>query len=63
MKNTIRQVFHSGKFLVGFYIFLFILLLCIIYPLIITYDPLEMVGSGNFYKPAFNLSQHQGLFK
>lgn len=59
MKNTIKQVFHSGKFLVGFYIFLFVLLLCIIYPLIVTYDPLEMVGSGNFYKPGTYISQQE----
>ncbi len=56
MKNTIRQVFHSSKFLVGFFIFLFILLTVIIYPLIVTADPLEMVGNGNFFKPGTYVS-------
>ncbi len=59
MKNTIKQVFHSGKFLFGFVIFVLILVICFVYPLIITYDPLEMVGAGNFYKPGTYLSQQE----
>lgn len=57
MKNTIKQVFRSGKFLFGFVIFILILLMCIIYPIFVTYDPLEMVGAGNFYKPGTYISQ------
>ena len=34
MKNTIKQIFHSGKFVTGFVIFLAILLTIIIYPLV-----------------------------
>ena len=59
MKNTIKQVFHSGKFLFGFVLFALILLICFIYPLIVTYDPLEMVGNGNFYKPGTYVSQEE----
>ena len=33
MKNTLRQVFHSSKFVVGFAIFVAILLTMLIYPL------------------------------
>lgn len=57
MKNTLKQVFHSGKFLFGFGIFLFILLVIFIYPVIITNNPLEMVGNGNFFKPGTYISQ------
>ena len=33
MKNTLKQIFHSGKFVVGFVIFSFIVLTVIIFPL------------------------------
>jgi len=51
MKNTLRQVFHSGKFLFGFIIFSGLLLTTIIYPMIIKYKPLEMIGTGTFFEP------------
>ena len=47
MKNTIKQIFHSGKFVTGFVIFLAILLTIIIYPLVVAKDPLAMIGNGN----------------
>ncbi len=56
MKNTLRQVFHSPKFVIGFVIFAGLLLTTIIYPLIVTTDPLEMVGNGNFFKPGTYVS-------
>lgn len=56
MKNTLKQVFHSGKFLFGFVIFMFILLTCIIYPIFVTADPLAMLGQGNFFKPGTYVS-------
>ncbi len=59
MKNTLKQVFHSGKFLTGFIIFVFILGMCIIYPLVVTNDPLEMVGNGNFYEPGTYILQEE----
>ncbi len=61
MKNTIKQVFHSGKFLFGFIVFIIILALCIFYPIFVTYDPLEMVGAGNFYKPGTYISQEEAV--
>jgi hypothetical protein len=50
MKNLIKQVFHSPKFVVGFVIFFIMFFMIIFYPLFITADPLDMVG-GLFYKP------------
>jgi ABC-type dipeptide/oligopeptide/nickel transport system permease subunit len=55
MKNMIKQVFHSPKFVIGFVIFMFMLLTIIFYPLFITADPLDMIG-GLFNKPGTYLS-------
>ncbi|MSS14557.1 ABC transporter permease [Porcincola intestinalis] len=57
MMNTIRQVFRSAKFVTGFVIFIAIILLTILFPLFITYDPLDVVGNGNFYPPGTYISQ------
>ena len=56
MKNTIRQVFHSSKFVVGFVIFAAILLTMLIYPLINPGNPLQMIGVGTFAKPGTYVS-------
>lgn len=56
MKNTLRQVFHSPKFVGGFVIFVAILLLMIIYPLINPGDPLEMIGVNTFASPGTYVS-------
>lgn len=56
MKNTLKQVFHSGKFLFGFVIFMCIILTCLIYPIFVTADPLQMIGQGNFFKPGTYVS-------
>lgn len=55
MKNIIRQVFHSPKFIIGFVIFTVILLTMILYPLFVRADPLDMIG-GLFYKPGTYIS-------
>ena len=47
MKNTIKQVFHSGKFLVGFVI------------LVVATSPMEMIGNGNFFPPGTYISQQE----
>lgn len=56
MRNTLRQVFHSPRFLVGFVIFLFLLLTLALYPLISPGNPLEMIGLGSFFKPGTYIS-------
>ncbi|MDK2964662.1 ABC transporter permease [Lacrimispora sp.] len=61
MKNQIRQIFHSPKFTLGFTIFALLLLLTIFYPLIVTDDPLEMVGQGNFFKPGTYISVKEAV--
>ena len=56
MKNTLRQLRHSSQFMIGFFIFIAIFLMTIIYPLIVTDDPLAMVGRGTFFKPGTYIS-------
>ena len=46
MKSTLRNVFHSPRFLVGFIIFMAILLTVLIYPYFVTRDPLLSLGKG-----------------
>lgn len=61
MKNTIRQVFHSGKFLFGFIIFSGLLLTTLIYPMIIKYKPLEMIGTGTFFEPGIYVNAYDAV--
>ena len=56
MKHTIQQVFHSGKFVVGFCLFMGILLTVIIYPLIVPDEPLEIIAQGTFFEPGIYVS-------
>ena len=56
MKNTLRNVFHSSKFVAGFAIFMFLLIMIIVYPLINPGSPLEQVGVGTFAKPGTYVS-------
>ena len=51
MKHTLQQVFGSPKFVVGFIIFMFIILTVIIYPLFVPDEPLEIieVQSGTYF--------------
>jgi len=61
MKNTLRQVFHSSKFLVGFILFVLILLTIWIYPFLNPGHPLEMIGVGTFAKPGTYVSVYDAL--
>ncbi len=61
MKNTLRQLFHSGKFVAGFVIFVAILLTVFIYPLVNPGDPLEMIGVGTFARPGTYVSLYDAV--
>jgi peptide/nickel transport system permease protein len=61
MKNTIQQVFHSGKFITGFCIFVFLLLMVIVYPLFVTASPLQIIGQGTFFPPGLYVSNYDAL--
>ncbi|NLO84548.1 MAG: ABC transporter permease [Clostridiales bacterium] len=61
MKNTLKQVFHSGKFVAGFGILVFILLLMLIYPLFNPGNPLERIGVGTFAAPGTYVSVYDSI--
>ncbi len=48
MKNQLKQVFHSPRFVIGFVIFVFMLGMAVLYPLLVPGDPLEMVASSSY---------------
>ena len=55
MKNTLKNVFHSPRFMLGFVIFMAILLTVLIYPYFVTRDPLLSLGKG-FLSPGTYVS-------
>lgn len=61
MKNTIRQIFHSPKFVAGFSIFSILLLFLLIYPLFVPGNPLQMIGLNSFTKPGTYISIYDSL--
>jgi peptide/nickel transport system permease protein len=61
MKNTFQQVFRSGKFLVGFVIFMAVLLMVIFYPLIITAKPLAIISQGTFFPPGIYVNVYDSI--
>ena len=61
MKHTLRQVFHSPKFVAGFSIFTGILLIVILYPLIISDRPLTIIGQGTFFPPGIYVSVYDSI--
>jgi peptide/nickel transport system permease protein len=61
MKHTIRQVFHSGKFVVGFSIFAVMLLIVFIYPLVIPDPPLAIIAQGTFFEPGIYVNVYDSI--
>jgi len=61
MKHTLRQVFRSGKFVVGFSVFSAVLLIVIIYPLIVPYPPLEIISQGTFFPPGIYVNVYDSI--
>ncbi len=61
MKHTIRQIFRSQKFLVGFSIFVVMLLVVIIYPLFVTDNPLQIIGIGTFFEPGIYVNMYDSV--
>jgi len=61
MKHTLRQVFRSPRFVVGFSIFMFIVLMVIVYPLFVRADPLEIIGQGTFFPPGIYVNVYDSI--
>lgn len=56
MRHFLSQIFHSPKFVVGFSIFMAMLLMVIIYPLFVKDPPLTIIGQGTFFPPGIYVS-------
>ncbi len=56
MKHTLKQIFHSPKFVVGFVIFMSILLASFIWPLVTSVEPLQNVSNKLFTPPGTYVS-------
>jgi peptide/nickel transport system permease protein len=61
MRHTLRQVFRSGKFVVGFSVFVAALLIVILYPLIVNNPPLEIIGQGTFFPPGIYVNVYDSI--
>ena len=61
MKHTFRQIFRSPNFVIGFAIFMAILLTVIVYPLIIPDPPLEIIGQGTFFEPGIYVNVYDSI--
>ena len=61
MKHTLHQIFHSGKFVLGFCIFIVILLIVMVYPLLFPYPPLAIIGQGTFFRPGIYVNVYDSI--
>lgn len=59
--HTLREVFRSGKFVLGFSIFTTMLLIVIFYPLFVQADPLTIIGQGTFFPPGIYVNVYDSL--
>jgi peptide/nickel transport system permease protein len=61
MKHILRQVFSSGKFVLGFSILMSLVLMVWLYPLIVPNPPLEILGQGTFFPPGIYVNLYDGI--
>jgi peptide/nickel transport system permease protein len=61
MKHTLHQIFNSPKFVIGFSIFMTILLIVLIYPLFVTDNPLAIIGQGTFFEPGIYVNVYDSI--
>ena len=61
MKHMIQQAFRSGKFVVGFCIFMFIVLTVILFPLFVREAPLTIIGQGTFFPPGIYVNVYDSI--
>ncbi|MCB9134068.1 MAG: ABC transporter permease [Anaerolineales bacterium] len=61
MKHLIRQIFQSTNFIIGFVIFVSILLTVFIYPRIIPDPPLGIIAQGTFFEPGIYVNVYDSI--
>ncbi len=61
MKHLLEQLLKSWRFMIGFGLFAFILLVTLVYPLIITHPPLQIIGQGTFFPPGIYVNVYDSV--
>ncbi len=61
MKHIFQQVFHSPNFVIGFIIFMALLLIVIIYPLFVPAPPLAVIAQGTFFQPGIYVNVYDSV--
>ncbi len=61
MKHTLRQIFRSSNFVIGFAIFVTLLLVVIIYPIFIPDPPLDIIAQGSFFAPGIYVNVYDSI--
>ncbi len=61
MKHTFRQIFRSSNFVIGFAIFVTLLLVVIIYPIFIPDPPLDIIAQGSFFAPGIYVNVYDSI--
>lgn len=61
MTHLLRQIFHSGRFRIGFGIFMSIILTVVIYPMFVTHKPLKTVSRGTFLPPGIYVNVYDSM--
>lgn len=61
MKHTLKQIFRSGKFIIGFVIFVGILLTVLIYPILVKDPPLGIISQGTFLAPGTYVNLYDSM--
>ncbi len=61
MKHTLRQIFRSGKFIIGFVIFAAIVLTVLIYPIFVKDPPLGIISRGTFLAPGIYVNLYDSM--
>lgn len=61
MNHTLRQIFRSPKFVIGFTIFSLIVLTTILYPLFVRDHPLKIIAQGTFFEPGIYVNVYDSI--
>ena len=61
MKHTLQQIFRSPNFVIGFVIFVALLLTVIIYPLFVPDPPLAIIAQGSFFEPGIYVNVYDSI--
>jgi len=61
VKHIFRQIFRSSNFVIGFSIFMAILLTVVVYPLLIPDAPLKIIAQGTFFPPGIYVNVYDSV--